>query len=614
VGRKNVAVRERQPAILILGMMPRMNLLRSTTGFVSLALLSLVSLGSMVMAPNTAEACGGTFCDNLPEPMPVDQRGEDILFVIDGSTIEVHVRIEYVGEAERFAWLLPIQSIPEVAVGSDPLFTAMSNLAAPTWATERQYDCPEDDPLWGEDSGGSGDDGSVKFDLANSGGPDVVYEAVVGAFEIVVLQGGTAIEVLDFLDANNYAQDPQAEPILQEYLDQGFLFAAVKLTAGAEVDEIHPLSFQFQGTEPCVPIRLTRIAAKDDMGIRAYFLAQDRWAPSNYAHVVLNPLYYNWEQPSDERYLGQLTAAVDEAGGQAFVTEFADESDGVATINIYRQAWDETAFIGVDPITAIELIDQQGLSIHPLIRSLLTEFIPPPDGIDPTNFWNNIARFEDMIDLEAWDADAFAAALVERIIDPGLHAVDLLAAWPQLTRLNTTMSPGEMTVDPTFHANADLPVVAASQVTTVNQVLCGGDQLFHVMVEGVDTPVCVPADATYPSPWADMPAALRVEQVPMMGPPQIVTDNAALIASIHEDHETGSECVAGGGGTEGTGNESDGTADGDGDTAGETSNEPAYELPYDTTCGCATERGSAPLGIALGLLVLGLISPLRRRR
>ena len=65
------------------------------------------------------------------------------------------------------------------------------------------------------------------------------------------------------LDANDYAQDPASEPILQEYLDEGFLFAAVKLTAGADVDQIHPLAFRFQGTEPCVPIRLTRIAAED---------------------------------------------------------------------------------------------------------------------------------------------------------------------------------------------------------------------------------------------------------------------------------------------------------------------------------------------------------------
>jgi MYXO-CTERM domain-containing protein len=340
------------------------------------------------------------------------------------------------------------------------------------------------------------------------------------------------------------------------------------------------------------------------MGIRAYFLGQDRWAPSNYEHVVLNPLYHDWDAPDAARYVEQLSVAVDEAGGHAFVTEFADDSESVTITRIYRDTWDETAFIGVDPIAAIELIGEQGLNTHPLIRSMLGEFIPPPDGIDAVDFWNNIVDYENLIDLDAWDADAFAAALAERIIDPGMHAVDLLDTWPDLTRLHTTMSPGEMTLDPTFHANAELPIVPWSYVSTVDQVLCGGDQVFHVMVEGADTPVCVPAGSTYPSNpdnpvWADMPAALRIEQIPMMGPPQILEDNAALIAELHADHQSQVECTA-------QAPMGDGGDDGGGDDPGENS-------PYDTNCGCSTERGSTPLGIALGLLVLGLVAPFRRR-
>ncbi|KIG16331.1 hypothetical protein DB30_04791 [Enhygromyxa salina] len=590
----------------------------------SIALTSLVSL-ALLAAPRTAQACGGTFCDNLPNPMPVDQRGEDILFVIDGPTIEVHVRIEYTGEAERFAWVLPIQGIPEVTVGSDPLFTAMSSATAPRREVEREYDCNEDRPGWGQDSGGTGDDGGGCgpggcLDLeSDPGPPEVVYEAVVGAFEVVVLQGGTAIEVIDFLTANNYAQDPAAEPILQEYLDEGFLFAAVKLTAGAEVDEIHPLTFRFQGDEPCVPIRLTRIAAKDDMGIRAYFLAQDRWAPSNYEHVVLNPLYYDWSLPASfkgpttDGYLEHLSVAVDEAGGHAFVTEYADPSSSVLTGSIYRETWDETAFVGVDPIAAIDIIGDQGLNTHPLIRSLLAEFIPVPDGLSANEFWNNIARYANQIDQDAWNADAFATALVERIIDPGLHAVDLLDTWPQLTRLHTTISPSEMTLDPTFHANVDLPAVSDTWVTTTNQVLCGGDQLFHVNVEDVDTPVCVPEGSVYPASaphpaWQEMPAALRIEQIPMMGPPQLVQDNAELIASVYAGYQSEVECV-----TDESVGDDGGSEEADGGNAEGGSEDSGYNLPYDTTCGCSTPGGSAPLGIGLGLLVLGLIGPWRRR-
>ncbi len=54
------------------------------------AVLSLWSLGE-----HSAHACGGTFCDSGPQAMPVDQTGENILFVMDGTTVEAHVQIQY---------------------------------------------------------------------------------------------------------------------------------------------------------------------------------------------------------------------------------------------------------------------------------------------------------------------------------------------------------------------------------------------------------------------------------------------------------------------------------------------------------------------------------------
>ncbi len=575
-----------------------MRSLRPVARHLAGSLVSLAALLSFVPS-RAAEACGGTFCDNLPDPMPVDQTGEDILFVQDGPEVEVHVRIAYEGEAERFAWIVPLHGVPTVSVGSEALFVALGEATAPRWRTQRSYECEEDEP-------GFDDDGGIKLDLGGdeSGGPDVVFEDVVGSFEVVVLQGGTAAEVIDFLQANNYAQDPESEPILQEYLDEGFLFAAVKLAAGVDVEAIHPLVFRFQGDEPCVPIRLTRIAAKQDMGIRAYFLGQDRWAPTNYAHVVLNPLRYDWLTTSG--YAGLLTMAVDEADGRAFVTEYAGSSGAVQTESVWSPQWDEAPFVTADPIQTIDLIGAQGLNQHPLIQPLLLEFLPPPEGIEATDYWNNIEQYIDQIDLDAWDGAAFAAALAERIIDPGQNAVDLLDAWPKLTRLNTTMSPAEMTVDPMFHANPDLPDVEPV-VTSSSQVLCGGgDELVQVDVGGTTTPVCVPEDTSWPEIDA-MPYALRIEQIPMTGPPQVVIDNQAAALELLAAQQATVECLSemGGDTTEGE----DGSFIG-GDETSETS--PTYDLPYDTTCGCATARGEAPLAIALGLLVLGLIRPRRR--
>jgi hypothetical protein len=44
---------------------------------------------------SSALACGGTFCDSGPTAMPVDQTGENILFVMGDGIVEAHVQIQY---------------------------------------------------------------------------------------------------------------------------------------------------------------------------------------------------------------------------------------------------------------------------------------------------------------------------------------------------------------------------------------------------------------------------------------------------------------------------------------------------------------------------------------
>jgi hypothetical protein len=56
-----------------------------------------------VAAPRVAEACGGTFCDNGPIPMPADQTGENIIFVMEQGQVQAHIQIQYKGEAAKFS-------------------------------------------------------------------------------------------------------------------------------------------------------------------------------------------------------------------------------------------------------------------------------------------------------------------------------------------------------------------------------------------------------------------------------------------------------------------------------------------------------------------------------
>jgi MYXO-CTERM domain-containing protein len=154
-------------------------------------------------------------------------------------------------------------------------------------------------------------------------------------------------------------------------------------------------------------------------------------------------------------------------------------------------------------------------------------------------------------------------------------------------------------------------------------VVCGGDEVYQVAVNGTDAAVCVPDGSTWPN--FDMPAALRVEQVPMMGPAQVVVDNEPAILAALATQQASVQCLSEG--TSGTGTDTGTGEDGTGDSvdgsgsgieagdevADESGTEAGYDLPYDTSCGCANSSSEAPLAIGLGLLVLGLTAPRRRR-
>src|SRR5690606_32512003 len=101
--------------------------------FGSVVSCSLLVAAAVALSPSRAQACGGTFCDG-GAPMPVDQSGENILFVIDDGFVEAHIQIQYTGDPAKFGWVIPMQRAPEeLRPGSEALF---ANLLA---ATVPQY-------------------------------------------------------------------------------------------------------------------------------------------------------------------------------------------------------------------------------------------------------------------------------------------------------------------------------------------------------------------------------------------------------------------------------------------------------------------------------------------
>lgn len=596
--------------------------------FLSLGALALAVGSAVALVPGRADACGGTFCDgNLPGSMPVDQTGETILFAIDNGYVEAHVQIEYDGgDADQFAWLVPVPELPEIEVGSWRFVQAVLDGTQPVYGFEDSLMC--DGPL------PPGGGGSVFLANPDGGGtstgedPDVLAQDVVGAFEYAVLQGGNAETITEWLQANDYAVDDEAPAILDEYIAEGHVFVAFRLRHGQGVTDIHPVVIRYPGSEPCIPIRLTRVAAKEDMDIRALFLGEARVVPTTYRHVLLNRTRLNW-LGLGSNYRELVTMAVDApmADGRAFVTEYAGPSETVDGSPLDTSNLQVSAFAGVPVVGIVDVLVGMGLMacdsdecvwFHELTPSLVHEFLPVPEGVAEQDFYACLSCYAGLIDAEAWDPVAFADAFTERIVAPLQHGEDLLATWPYVTRLYTTISPIEMTVDPMFAENPALPDVANRHGAEREQHCCG-----NAMRLPGGRLVWMPGQV-WPLWEDDMPWAERIEEYAAAGgAPIVLADHAVVIDDVLDHWNAAAACndMGGTGGTD-TGLD-DGMGDdagpGLGDEAGTTggtsstggTGEPGQAVP--TTSGCAI--GSTPGGLAWGawLLGLGLLGFTRRR-
>jgi hypothetical protein len=492
----------------------------------------LALIGSAVIVPRSAAACGGTFCDSGPRAMAVDQKGENILFVMGGGKVEAHIQIQYKGDAARFAWVLPVPALPEVEVGSQALFQNLLSGTVPRYGLSTVVDsCPN--AVIVPSTPPTRVNGSVT--VANidggGGGTTVVLQKAVGSFEVTVLQGGTAQEITDWLTTNGYTMPPETPQLLQSYVAKSFLFVAVKLTGGAGIDEIHPLVVRYPGTEPCVPLELTKVAAIEDMGVRTFFLGTERVVPKNFKHVALNPVMIDWLNLAPN-YDEVISHAVDNpvADGHAFVTEYAGPSNAVTSNGLVFPQWSGEPFVGADVMKVIDLLKAEGFIsscggaqcdfTHPLILPLLRTYVPVPAGVDEGAFYECMKCYASKVDRTTWgDGTGFAMALEERVIVPGRRAANLLTSYPYLTRMFTTISPAEMTEDPTFETRSGLGDVIATQTGTQRTrcdsktgiILPDGREVGLAPVNNPASPSAV--RVMWPGFTAEMPWAERVEDL-----------------------------------------------------------------------------------------------------
>jgi hypothetical protein len=530
---------------------------------------SLLALAAPLLAPAVAQACGGFFCQNVP----VDQTGENIVFVADGTTVQAFVQVQYQGEATEFAWIIPTPSLPEVGVSSDAIFRYFAQNYRREAYLNTTYHGTCGSYCWDDQFAGS--DASEQdtgfADAGTGGGVEVIEQGQTGPYDFAILRATDAQVLFDWLGANDYNLPATAIAAVEPYALMGdeTHFVALKLQKEASVGDLQPVKLTYAAEQPMVPIQLTAIAAQPDMPIYVTVLGASRAVPENYLDAVLieaPQTYYGTES------IELIGNAVDQAGGHAFVTTFAGptryrmpplfvegesyRTDGLAELT------DATAFL--------RELRSRGFTGSPELLSMLQRYLPLPQaladqGYTAQQFYNDLVQpwgcsFScPYTEPAGFDAAGFVAALEARIVAPLREMQALIVAHPYGTRMVTTLDPAEMTVDPVFAFAPSLPPVNANIVVQAD-VYCGEGGLpwtaptIFQITEGVEATAAFGDQAALFGTLAAAPLAYA-QQLSAAGEPVLTVDArsgvAAAVSAWNSAH-TGivaeiPECDAGGG-------------------------------------------------------------------
>jgi hypothetical protein len=130
------------------------------------------------------------------------------------------------------------------------------------------------------------------------------------------------------------------------------------------------------------------------------------------------------------------------------------------------------------------------------------------------------------------DLDAFLEAIERLVVKPMSNTAELLERGDAITRMYTTLSPDEMTVDPIFDFNPELDDVSSLHVR--QRVLMCTDQ-GDVWTIDFDGTTVRGVDRSWPLSVGDAPANSRIVQHGTSGEGMVVIDNDEEIEEEVED-------------------------------------------------------------------------------
>ena len=308
-----------------------------------------------IAATQSAQACGGFFCQNSP----IDQNAERIIFTQNhDDTVSALIQIQYTGSAPDFSWILPL---PE-AIGAEAVEVPEDAMAAfqelevatdPVFIRPPTPDCAVPPPM-----------ALAAAPAAASGAVEVFASGEVGPYGFDVIGSEDPDALVTWLRDNDYRVTEEMEPLINVYVDEAFVFLAMRLLPDQGAQDIQPVKVTYPAERPMIPLRLTAVAANPDMAVMTWFYADSQAVPENYGKMEIADselVFFGFGGRSNYRQL--MGQKADEFAGQAFITEYAAPTPELSVSHPLLQALRED---------------------YPYVTRLNTLISPEEMTIDPT--------------------------------------------------------------------------------------------------------------------------------------------------------------------------------------------------------------------------------------
>jgi hypothetical protein len=310
-------------------------------------LVAILFLLATTAAPVLAD--GGFFPDSVYRDLYESAQKAVILY--GNGTEHLILSVSFEGDAEDFAWVIPVPAKPQIGVTDPDLFWELSDFTATEF------------PGGG---GGFGCLGGATEGDTEEEGVDVIKEQVVGPYATAILSATNATALADWLNTNGYVFPEEGADIVSEYIEREWYFVATKINAVEEdtgytlaEGAIAPIILSFASDEIVYPLRITSLSTMNATSpeVLLYVLADHVMVPEQY------PLYIgygNWEENAftlefeenvavedlSEYYILPELASTYLSGDQFYLTKLRGSISADQMVDIELLAYEEEDSLG----------------------------------------------------------------------------------------------------------------------------------------------------------------------------------------------------------------------------------------------------------------------------